>query len=223
MNGLDMGQFSRLLDLKYAQQGQQVAAQAAQNYAQANLQNQQAGMVRTLGIAEAAQRNAAANLSNTQAGVLPGVSNSEIRRNNSASDYTDMQTSLYRPLTLSQINENNSRSGLLGEQTRMYEPLTKSQINQNNASAEYNQSEADKNNAKVGKYKRGIARVPGKGSGDKIMAMLEPGEAVVNRKAAGMIGRDKIAKANAKGNQMRQQEDRSKLAAFLKKMSSGMV
>lgn len=70
-------------------------------------------------------------------------------------------------------------------------------------------------------YKRGTARVPGRGSGDVVPAMLEPGEAVLNKKAAGMIGRDKIAAANKKGNAMRQKQDASnmmnKLAAFLSK------
>lgn len=69
--------------------------------------------------------------------------------------------------------------------------------------------------------KRGTARVPGKGSGDKVPAMLEPGEAILNKHAAGMIGRDKIAKANAKGNQMRTKENLSKLAQALQMM--GMV
>jgi hypothetical protein len=75
--------------------------------------------------------------------------------------------------------------------------------------------------------KRGVAKVPGKGSGDKVPAMLEPGEAVLNKHAAGMIGHDLIAKANKKGNQMRDKEDAktaksaSKLADALKMM--GMV
>lgn len=66
--------------------------------------------------------------------------------------------------------------------------------------------------------KRGTARVPGKGTGDKVPAMLEPGEAVLNKKAAGLIGRDKIAKANAKGNDARAKETMSKLAQSLKMM-----
>lgn len=70
----------------------------------------------------------------------------------------------------------------------------------------------------VGRFKRGTARVPGKGSGDKVPALLEPGEAILNKHAAGMIGRDKIAKANAKGNQMRSKENLSKLAQALQMM-----
>lgn len=73
----------------------------------------------------------------------------------------------------------------------------------------------------VGRFKRGTARVPGKGTGDKVPALLEPGEAILNKHAAGMIGRDKIAKANAKGNQMRSKENLSKLAQALQMM--GMV
>lgn len=70
----------------------------------------------------------------------------------------------------------------------------------------------------VGRFKRGTARVPGKGTGDKVPALLEPGEAILNKHAAGMIGRDKIAKANAKGNQMRSKENLSKLAQALQMM-----
>lgn len=72
-------------------------------------------------------------------------------------------------------------------------------------------------------YKRGTARVPGKGSGDKVPALLEPGEAILNKNAAKAIGRDKIAAANAKGNQQRQKQDTLKIAQMLKAMSSGMV
>jgi hypothetical protein len=68
------------------------------------------------------------------------------------------------------------------------------------------------------RLKRGTARVPGKGSGDIKPALLEPGEAVLNKRAAGMIGRDKIAKANAKGNEMRSKENLSKVMQAIKMM-----
>lgn len=42
----------------------------------------------------------------------------------------------------------------------------------------------------------GKARVPGHGRGDKIAAMLEPGEAVLTRKAAERVGRPHIAALN---------------------------
>lgn len=70
-------------------------------------------------------------------------------------------------------------------------------------------------------YMRGTARVPGTGTGDKVPAMLEPGEAVLNKQAAGMIGRDKIAAANKKGNDLRSKENLSRLADVIKMM--GMV
>lgn len=49
--------------------------------------------------------------------------------------------------------------------------------------------------------KKGIARVPGKGSGkvDKVPAMLAPGEAVLNKAAAEKMGRGMIAKMNKAG------------------------
>ena len=45
-------------------------------------------------------------------------------------------------------------------------------------------------------YAAGRARVPGKGDGDHVRALLEPGEAVLSRKGAERIGRHNIAKAN---------------------------
>ena len=50
-------------------------------------------------------------------------------------------------------------------------------------------------------YAKGTARVPGKGSGkvDTVPAVLAPGEAVLNKAAAEMMGRGTIAKANAAG------------------------
>lgn len=74
------------------------------------------------------------------------------------------------------------------------------------------------NNRLTLSLKRGTARVPGKGSGDKVPAMLEPGEAILNKHAAGMIGRDKIAKANTKGNMQRQRETVGKVAQMLRQM-----
>lgn len=74
----------------------------------------------------------------------------------------------------------------------------------------------------ISPFKRGTARVPGKGEGDKVPAMLEPGEAVLNKKAAGMIGRDKIAAANKKGNDARDKMENSRVAQLLMKMSRGM-
>lgn len=50
-------------------------------------------------------------------------------------------------------------------------------------------------------FKKGTARVPGKGSPkkDSVPAVLAPGEAVLNAKAAEMAGRDNIAALNRKG------------------------
>lgn len=51
-------------------------------------------------------------------------------------------------------------------------------------------------------FSAGTAKVPGKGSSkvDTVPAMLAPREAVLNEHAADLIGRDKIAAANAIGN-----------------------
>lgn len=50
-------------------------------------------------------------------------------------------------------------------------------------------------------FRKGIAKVPGKGDGkvDTQPAMLAPGEAVLNKAAAGMLGRKKITQLNKKG------------------------
>lgn len=74
------------------------------------------------------------------------------------------------------------------------------------------------------KFKRGVTSVPGKGSGDKVPAALEPKEAVLNKHAADMLGRKKIAQLNKAGNEKRAKQDTqrvSKLAQALKQM--GMV
>jgi hypothetical protein len=50
-------------------------------------------------------------------------------------------------------------------------------------------------------YKKGIARVPGKGDGtkDTVKAKLAPGEAVLNKAAADNMGRGLIAALNKMG------------------------
>jgi hypothetical protein len=48
-------------------------------------------------------------------------------------------------------------------------------------------------------YNKGTKKVPGSGSKDTVLAKLTPGEAVLNKGAAKNMGRDTIAKANAKG------------------------
>jgi len=45
-------------------------------------------------------------------------------------------------------------------------------------------------------YAHGKARVPGRGRGDKVKALLEPGEAVLTRHAAERLGRGRIAELN---------------------------
>lgn len=75
-----------------------------------------------------------------------------------------------------------------------------------------------------GSFKRGVTSVPGKGSGDKMPAVLEPKEAVLNKHAADMLGRKKIAQLNKAGNEKRAQQDAqrtSKLAQALKQI--GMI
>lgn len=53
----------------------------------------------------------------------------------------------------------------------------------------------------LGLKAKGETKVPGKGSGkvDKVPRLLAPGEAVLNKAAAGMLGRKKIAELNKKG------------------------
>lgn len=76
----------------------------------------------------------------------------------------------------------------------------------------------------LGTFKRGVTSVPGKGTGDKMPAVLEPKEAVLNKHAADMLGRKKIAQLNKAGNEKRAQQDEqrtSKLAKALKQI--GMI
>src|SRR5450631_1766409 len=45
-------------------------------------------------------------------------------------------------------------------------------------------------------YSTGSARIPGQGSGDTVPSMLTPGEAVLTRGAAELLGRDTIDRLN---------------------------
>jgi len=75
-----------------------------------------------------------------------------------------------------------------------------------------------------GTFKRGVTSVPGRGSGDKMPALLEPKEAVLNKHAADTLGRAKIAQLNKAGNQKRAKDNAqrvSKLAQALKQ--HGMI
>jgi hypothetical protein len=45
-------------------------------------------------------------------------------------------------------------------------------------------------------YSAGKARVPGRGTGDTVPALLTPGEAVLTRQAAERLGRDRIDQLN---------------------------
>lgn len=226
--------FTDMLNKKYAQRQQEVNAQAAQNYAQANLQNQQAGMVRPLGEAEIGQRNASAYLDRERGGVVKPLADSEINRNNAFANYTNAQTDMYRPFINSQIDQNNASAFQMRSEGLAIPFRAIDDIMRNRYTAYPTNTDGDRQGRanylsdieslrRTMGYQRGTAMVPGKGSGDKVPAMLEPGEAVLNKKAAGMIGRGKIAAANKAGNASRDRQDSSKIAALLMKMARGMA
>lgn len=71
------------------------------------------------------------------------------------------------------------------------------------AIARLEQEAKEKAQKNIGGQKRGIAKVPGKGSGhvDTVHAKLAPGEAVLNKAAAEHLGRGVIKALNALGRQ----------------------
>ena len=76
-------------------------------------------------------------------------------------------------------------------------------------------------------YVKGTPKVPGrmpaKGGTDVVPAMLTPGEAVVNRGAVKTIGRDAIARANAKANMDHSNGGRSGSGAPMSGMEQAMA
>lgn len=99
--------------------------------------------------------------------------------------------------TNSQIDfRNNVQTPYYGAMTEHTKSTTRGQNIENNAAA------SDPFGHPFG-YKRGMARVPGKGSPkkDSVKAKLAPGEAVLNAQAAEMAGRDNIAALNRQGAQ----------------------
>jgi hypothetical protein len=212
------------LDEKYRLLGMETAAQAEQNRAQAQLQRENAAMVRPLGEAQIKQDLANARKLAEEAMMVRPIGESLITGNLATAGLAGAQAAKERRVF-----------PLGGEQGQGQDPLRASLIRPLPPPSEDFMREfragiipPPKKETEPVYYeplgmplKRGITRVPGKGSGDKVPAMLEPGEAILNKKAAGMIGRDKIAAANKKGNQMRTQAEKSKVAQLLKKL--GMV
>lgn len=233
----DQGKFDAALSQKYANQTTQVNATAAADRARANLGNQQAAQVAGLAQSQIGLEGAQGKLYGAQAyktteegNMVKPIGESVINQNNANAYLMNEQGSMVKPIGVSTIAQNMANAYLMTEQGSMVRPIGESTIGANDASANASNASANASNANADKtrydmnHKRGIARVPGKGEGDKVPAMLEPGEAVLNKHAAGMIGRGVISKANAKGNDKRAAETAqkvSKLAQLLK--AQGMV
>lgn len=255
---------------KYAQQGQQIAAAAAEARSRANLNNQNAaqvaplaqsqiGLERTQGtlnnknafkagqeglwvgpraIAEINSLNAGARLNNVQADVLPvrtagdyaanvGAANASnatavgIQRDRQALGL-DARTQFppLLPLAPAGVTLDQTQNLTLGAPASAAPALTPRR-----ALPQFDDlsSFLRPYRSSLG-FKRGVTSVPGKGTGDKVPAKLEPKEAVLNKHAADMLGRKKIAQLNKAGNEKRANEMHqrvSKLAQSLKKI--GMV
>lgn len=90
----------------------------------------------------------------------------------------------------------------LFDQTYNFDGPTRGQLEADALADAQLKKEAEERKAKLG-LKKGITKVPGKGSGkvDKVKATLAPGEAVLNKAAAEHLGRGVITALNALGRQ----------------------
>lgn len=88
-------------------------------------------------------------------------------------------------------------------QTSNFDGPTVQQLTDDQLADEQMRREAEKSKKAGLGLKKGITKVPGKGSGkvDKVPAKLAPGEAVLNKAAAEHLGRGVITALNALGRQ----------------------
>lgn len=259
---------------KYAQQGQQIAAAAAEARSRANLNNQNAAQVAPLAQSQIGLERTQGNLNNQNAfkagqeGLWVGPRaiaeinslNAGSRLNNVQADVLPVRTAGDYAANVGSANASNATAvGIqrdrqaLGLDTRTQFPpmlpltpagavtLDQSQnltlgapaadapvITPRRALPQFDDLSSflrpyRSTGSSLG-FKRGVTSVPGKGTGDKVPAKLEPKEAVLNKHAADMLGRKKIAELNKKGNEKRANEMHqrvSKLAQSLTKI--GMV
>lgn len=216
----------QLLQEKYRQSGQLTAAQSNQANAQAKLDAQRAAVVQPLAQSQIGLEKTQGGLNNANAykakeegDMVKPLGFADINYKNSAANAANanarldnMRSDYFPRITESTLDLNRSQIGLQGKLGGLY-------------SSQSGLYDTQSRNEGLGLLfnKRGTARVPGKGEGDTVPSMLEPNEAVLNKHAADMLGRKKIAELNKKGNAKREKENVSKVAAMLKSMSSGMV
>src|SRR6185312_6500888 len=171
----------------------ELANQTRNSMAEAGLQNAQAGLVGqqaqvVLPAADAARRLAMAQtMTEGQRARQIGAEATGLDLNNSVVN-DDTLGLLHRALQQKQLLQNNQGLDFgygLGRGETAYSHGTDFT------------SQPDEQH-----YIDGARRVPGKGDGtvDKVHAMLAPGEAVLTKTAAEMMGRDKIAALNAHAN-----------------------
>jgi hypothetical protein len=223
MFGMPPPGFDDLIALKYQQQKFGLDSARIQAIAQANLANTQAGSIPATTAAQVEESKARSGLygkqgqeSTARSGLYGAQSLSEQMRNQ-----------WYGPEAQARINLDNSSAGLnranaLGP-TYNY---SSSNLDPAVAAGAYSKSQAQMNGGVApmvvpgggsdtsvtpggmitqddddGGHRMGVTRIGGRGNGtkDTVKTKLAPGEAVLNRSAADMIGRGLIAHANKLG------------------------
>lgn len=222
----DQNMFNQALAEKYRQSGTQVAAQAAEARARAGLYGEQAKTIVPLAQSSIATDASNRALTDTQTEWLPRLNQADIDYKNANKNFINTQNYWYGTKTLSDMNEAGARS-------RNYDATSLGMLNDIRPAASPFEPIGSASKRLLGGiggfrilpgFKRGVTSVPGKGAGDKMPAMLEPKEAVLNKHAADMLGRKKIAQLNKAGNEKRTQQatqKMSKLAQALKQ--AGMI
>lgn len=196
-----MVNWSALADRKYdnieyeAQTGR-ITAEANAGLARANT-----GMVAPLGMSQINRESAGAGLQRVQTRLAPGLAASEIANTNAQTSTLNTERPLIAPKTLAGIrlsdatarntNAETTSRGLQNDMTRQYmDPSTQAIFEMLYGDSRFG-------------FAKGTARVPGMGDGtvDTVPAALAPGEAVLNKPAAEMMGRGLIAVMNKLGMQ----------------------
>jgi hypothetical protein len=209
--------FAGLLAQKYAIQQQQADAQSALQRSQANITNVNAAQIPGLTASEIGLRTAQAGLFGAQGGLLGAQTGTELDRTAGANPFVAFDTARNALAGTGQAADGTGQSYGAPTQKSTGYTSTRQSLTDTNAdgSLKYGPNAgivptglgAPKPATPIGRsflgfhYSTGTARVPGKGDGtvDKVKAKLAPGEAVLNKGAADLAGREAIEHLNALG------------------------
>jgi hypothetical protein len=133
-------------------------------------------------------------ISDPNAGLQQELLQAQIKNNLAEANARNTQASA--------VDDETLRNNKAFSQTYNFDGPTRGQLEADALADAELEKEARARKASLG-LKKGITKVPGKGSGkvDKVPAKLAPGEAVLNKAAAEHLGRGVITALNALGRQ----------------------